>query len=87
MFLSQAGSPHILDTDDSCVTPLIATQGFMIQSATLDFTVNATVSAGSAGGSATTELVSLGPSVPVGLSTQVRRFAIRTEMKSTIQPV
>ena len=47
-------------------------QGYTIQSATLDFTVNATVnSAGAVGGTAA-EVVSLGPSTPVGRSKQVR---------------
>lgn len=55
--------------------PSACIQGYTIQSATLDFTVNATVtSAGAAGGTAA-EVVSLGPSTPVGRSMQVRCFA------------
>lgn len=47
-------------------------QGYTIQSATLDFTVNATVTSGGAAGATAAEVVSLGPSTPVGRSMQVR---------------
>ncbi len=46
-------------------------QGYTIQGASLDFSINATVAVPSAAGSVTTDVVTLGPSSPVGLSAKV----------------
>lgn len=49
----------------------ILRQGYTIQGASLDFSINATVASPSAAGNVTTDVVSLGPSMPVGLGAKV----------------